>query len=168
MFDRQHSNRLCQYLKGCGGINAFVLVRNGANVRFDAAFQAMLREYHAMFGNAFFERLVIVATRIEGFSKQQFVQNRQENALRSDICRLFGLNFEIPVIAIGFEGYAASLAALADAIPADKQTFRQIQSPIDELRRRRSAVATEETNLNQQMQRVQAELNQVDAELTAL
>merc|ERR1712087_309646 len=83
--NRTHSNRLCAYLKGCGGINAFVLVRNGANVRFDAAFQAMLREYHAMFGDAFFARLVIVATRIEDFIKRQF----KPKALSDDIRNLF-------------------------------------------------------------------------------
>jgi len=166
--DRTHSNRLCQYLKGCGGINAFVLVRNGSIVRFDAAFQAMLREYHAMFGDAFFTRLVIVATHVEGFVKMRFEQNNQERALRDDICRMFGLNIQIPVVPIGFEGYRASLTALANTIPSDKKEFRQIKSPIDELRCRQSGIADEERRLNQQKQRVQRDLNQVDAELRAL
>jgi len=162
--DRTHSNRLCQYLKGCGGINAFVLVRNGANARFDAAFQAMLREYHAMFGDAFFARLVIVATHVEAFVKMQF-QNR---ALSDDIRNLFRLNRDIPVIPIGFEDYKASLTALANAIPNGKQQFQQIKSPIDELKRKHTAIANEERNLNTQKQNVQAELNRVEAELRAL
>ena len=87
----QHSNRLCAYLKGCGGINAFVLVRNGANVRFDQAFQNMLKQYHEMFGQKFFERLIIVATRIEYVTKTQYEQNNQEKVLREDICNLFNL-----------------------------------------------------------------------------
>merc|ERR1712087_640866 len=91
-------NRLCKYLKGCGGINAFVLERNGANARFDAAFQAMLREYHAMFGNDFFTRLVIVATHVENYVRMQF----QKNALSNDIRNLFRLQSDIPVIPIGF------------------------------------------------------------------
>merc|ERR1719249_573363 len=166
--NRTHSNRLCQYLKGCGGINAFVLVRNGANVRFDAAFQAMLREYHAMFGNAFFRRLVIVATHIEGFIKIRFEQNQQKRALRDDICRLFGLNIEIPVIPIGFEGYQASLIAMASAIPVDKQQFQQIKSPIDELKRKQTVIANEESNLSTQQQRVQTQLYQTQNALRAL
>merc|ERR1712154_122936 len=166
--DRTHSNRLCQYLKGCGGINAFVLVRNGANVRFDAAFQAMLREYHTMFGNAFFTRLIIVATHIEGFIKMRFVQNQQEKALRDDICNLFRLNIEIPVIPIGFEGYFESLIALANALPVDKQQFQQTKSPIDELKRRQTAIANEVTSLSAQKQNAQTELNRVEQELRAL
>ena len=165
---RTHSNRLCQYLKGCGGINAFVLVRNGANVRFDAAFQSMLKEYHAMFGDAFFARLVIVATHVEGFIKMRFEQNQQEKALRDDICGLFGLNLAIPVIPIGFEEYRVSLIAMANAIPVDKQQFQQIKSPIDELKRRRTTIAKEERNLNTQKQQVQTELSRVEAELRAL
>eukprot|EP00483_Globobulimina_turgida_P009218 UN09237 len=61
--DRQHGNKLCAYLKGCGGINAFVLIRNGTNPRFDQSFQTMLRQYHDMFGDVFFQRLIIIATR---------------------------------------------------------------------------------------------------------
>merc|ERR1712087_213688 len=46
--DREHSNRLCAYLKGCGGINAFVVVCNGACPRFDAHFKQMLQQYDLM------------------------------------------------------------------------------------------------------------------------
>ena len=109
-----------------------------------------------------------VATHVEGFVKMRFEQNNQERALRDDFCRLFGLNIQIPVVPIGFEGYAASLTALANAIPSDKQEFRQIKSPIDELRRTQSGIGDEERRLNQQKQRAQADLNQIDAELRAL
>merc|ERR1719334_219166 len=111
--DRDHCNRLCEYLKGCGGINSFVLVRNGAVVRFDMAFQNMLEEYYEMFGQTFFERLIIVATRIESFTKMQYEQNNQESALREDICKHFNLkDLKIPVIPIGFEKYNESIEAL--------------------------------------------------------
>jgi len=162
--DRTHSNRLCKYLRGCGGINAFVLVRNGANARFDAAFQAMLREYHAMFGNGFFTRLIIVATHIEGFVKMQF----QKKALSDDIRNLFRLNRDIPVIPIGFKGYLDSLLEMANVVPVDKQQFDRIKSPIEELKRKRETIASEERSLNTQKQQVQAELSRVEAELRAL
>merc|ERR1711972_552387 len=129
--------------------NAFVLVRNGAQVRFDASFQAMLKEYKGMFTEAFFERLVIVATRIEGnFQKKQFVRNNRKKQLAKDICGLFSLDLEIPVIPIGFEEdygvIEASLKALADAIPADKKVFDKIKSPIDKLEEERVPIAEEE------------------------
>ena len=82
-------NDLCKYMKGCGGINAFVLVRNGTNVRFDAAFQCMLRKYHDIFGDEFFARLIIVATRIEFIAREQYIEDERESELRNDICEVF-------------------------------------------------------------------------------
>jgi len=167
--DRQHSNRLCTYLKGCGGINAFVLVRNGANVRFDQAFQGMLRQYHQMFGRGFFERLIIVATRIEGFTKMQYEQNNQETVLRQDICNLFDLNnLVIPVIPIGFEQYGESIEALVNAVPSDRQQFEQVKSPIDELRRQHSAAQSEENGISAQIAQIRADIVRVDGEMRAL
>merc|ERR1712129_436512 len=100
--------------------------------------------------------------------KMRYEQNQQEKALRDDICNLFRLNIEIPVIPIGFEGYQASPIAMANAIPVDKQQFQQTKSPIDELKRRRTDIANEEMSLNAQKQSVQTELNRVEAELRAL
>jgi len=167
--DRQHSNRLCAYLRGCGGINAFVLVRNGANVRFDQAFQGMLRQYHQMFGRHFFERLIIVATRIEGFTKMQYEQNNQESVLRQDICDLFNLNnLVIPVVPIGFEQYKQSIEALVNAIPSNRQQFEQVKSPIDELRTRHSTARSEEDQIMNHIARIRADIVRVDGEMRAL
>merc|ERR1712013_584729 len=133
--DREHCNRLCAYLKGCGGINAFVLVRNGANVRFDMSFQEMLTQYQDMFGDQFFESLIIVVTRIEGFIKKNYEKNNQEEVMRRDICEKFELgNLKIPVIPIGFEDYDDSLRAFVKAIPSKRREIEAIKSPIDDLK----------------------------------
>eukprot|EP01083_Nonionella_stella_P249298 862224_1 len=43
--DDLHFNNLEAYLYGCGGVDAFLLVVNGTNMRFDGNFQSMLQEY---------------------------------------------------------------------------------------------------------------------------
>eukprot|EP01083_Nonionella_stella_P149757 476075_1 len=167
--DRQHGNRLCAYLKGCGGINAFVLVRNGTQPRFDQAFQEMLKQYHEMFGEMFFKRLIIVATRIDSrINKMQFDRNKTDRTLRSDICAMFNLNEEIPVIPIGLQSYEDSIAKLVDTLPDDKWTPRHIKSPIDGLKARHSAVQSQENTLRQQMSEVQVQINTANSSLNAL
>jgi len=167
--DRDHSNRLCAYSKGCGGINAFVLVRNGAQPRFDQPFQNMLRQYHDMFGRKFFQRLIIVATFIEGFIKEQYEQSNREQQLRRDICNLFNLgNLAIPVIPIGFEQYKKSIQAFVNVIPADRENFEQVRSPIDELRTRHSTAAAEESGITEQIARIRSDIVRVDGEMRAL
>merc|ERR1719474_1891909 len=79
--DRRHCNRLCAFMKGCGGINAFVLVRNGAIVRFDKHFQNMLTDYVRMFGDEFLGRLIVVATRIEGRTLKRYKEKNRGEAL---------------------------------------------------------------------------------------
>jgi len=167
--DRQHSVKLCEFLRGCGGINAFVLVRNGAQVRFDKHFQNMLRDYHTMFGELFFHRLIIVATRIEDRVLKQYVKYNQEAMLRGDICDMFDLEkLEIPVIPIGLDGYKESLISLVEAIPSDKHEFKEIKSPLDDLRTGHAAVLEEEKEMMQQIQAIQSEIAEIDVEIAKL
>merc|ERR1712154_252341 len=168
--DREHGNKLCAYLRGCGGINGFVLIRNGTNPRFDQSFQAMLKEYHGMFGSVFFERLIIIATRIDSkINKLQFEKYNQADSVRKDICDLFNLqNVSIPVIPIGFENYHESLLALVQNIPSNKFEIENIKSPIDALKIRRSALQNEEDALRRQMNDIQTQINEVNESLDAL
>eukprot|EP01084_Bolivina_argentea_P086842 156926_1 len=170
--DRQHGNRLCAYLKGCGGLNAFVLIRNGTNPRFDQSFQTMLKQYHEMFGNVFFERLIIVATRIDSrINKLQFEQNNQANVLRNDICDMFNYMDEgcdIPVVPIGLESYEESIVNLVEKIPLDKFVCQRIKSPIDGLKTRYSVVQSEENRLREQINRVKSQINEVNNSMSAL
>merc|ERR1712110_18000 len=99
---------LCKYLKGCGGINAFILVRNSTNLRFDLSFQQMLKSYSKMFGANFFDRLIIIASRCD--------QNND--------------TFEDMNIA---KSMKESLIELAHSIPSPKFECEDICSPINEL-----------------------------------
>ena len=161
----QHSNRLCAYLKGCGGINTFVLVRNGANVRFDQPFQNMLKQYHEMFGQKFFERLIIVATHIEGFIKMRYEQNNQENVLREDICNFFNLrDLMIPVIPIGFEEYKESIEELIGTIFSDREQFEDVKAPIDDLRTELRTLRAEEEAKRREIEVKRQEIEDVEHE----
>merc|ERR1712087_744190 len=163
--DREHSNRLCAYLKGCGGINAFVVVCNGACPRFDAHFKQMLQQYDLMFGGkAFWERLIIVATRVESYVQKQF---RKENLL-GEIGVLFNIEdvkSKIQVIPIGFDGYEQSLKDFVAAIPADRLEFKQVESPIDELRVEHEAEQGKLDALSKTIRGIQTQIYAVDSKL---
>jgi len=174
--DRRHCNGLCKFMKGCGGINAFVLVRNGLNARFDQTIQDMLRQYHDMFGDKFFERLIIVATRIEGFAKKLYEKRDREKTMRKDICKLFGRDeLNISVIPIGFEDYKDSIQALVEAVPEDKHDFEEVKSPIDQLKldhsaaeKERDSIGAEVISIKKELEEMGKKLKEIEKELSEL
>eukprot|EP01083_Nonionella_stella_P176882 620174_1 len=167
--DREHANKLCKYLKGCGGINNILLIRNATNVRFDEGFQKMLQEYHAMFGDMFFKLLIIVATRIDSrINKLQFEQHNQAMSLQQDIRSMFDLNITIPVIAIGLENYKESMDELMDIVSDDKFECQYIQSPIDELKARQIEIRNRQNTLQEQVDSIQNDVNVVNESISSL
>jgi len=135
--DRVHCINLCKYIRGCGGINAFVFVHNER--RFSNDFQNMLEVYREMFGAAFFTRLVIVFTGYDSKKqKKDWANNKLQpegkKGLTGDICDKFKLHFQIPAIPIGLEAgnYEDAVTLLADAIPDDKLVIKDISSPLDD------------------------------------
>eukprot|EP01083_Nonionella_stella_P013766 38715_1 len=58
--DYQNAIDLIKYLKGCGGVNTFVVV--GKPPRLDSAFQSMLTNLSIMLGKEFWKHLVFVIT----------------------------------------------------------------------------------------------------------
>jgi len=169
--DRKLMNALCKYLRGCGGINAFVLVRNGANVRFDGAFQSMLRQYHDVFGDEFFKRLIIVVTRIEAFAREQYVEDEREDVLRDDVSRFFlnsneGQEVAIPVIPLGFDSYEEAIFAVAGTVPSDKQQFDDIESPYDDLQAEFERAVEDEWNIEQKLGRLTREIKEMKTKRT--
>jgi len=168
--DREHSNRLCAYLKKCGGINSFVLVRNGTNVRFDQAFQDMLKQYHEMFGQKFFERLIVVATRIEHDAKEQYEEDNGESMMRGDICELAGKlcnldDLQIPVIPIGTVGYKESIQNLLNAVHSDRHVIDSIKSPIDELRAQHDAALLKQKGIETEIKEINSQIAKVNTDI---
>ena len=49
-----HKNLVVRYLKGCGGINGFVMVISNRD-RMDGSIQQMLTEYETLFGYEFWK-----------------------------------------------------------------------------------------------------------------
>merc|ERR1712062_81523 len=173
-------NAICKYMRGCGGINAFILVRNGTNIRFDGAFQFMLREYHNVFGEEFFNRLTIVPSRIEGFAKEQYVMDGRESELKDDICTFLkgddeeteqkegkeeskeeGSEKRIPpLIPIGFDSFKESISTLVECVSVlDKQHFEEIQSPIDDLRAEYVKLEKELWDIDREIDRIEVQIN---------
>jgi len=162
--DRRHSDMLCAYLKGCGGINAFVLVHNGAETRICGNFQKMVKEYEAMFGMDFWSRLIIVATRVEGLTKQQF----EAEALAQDIRDALELDVEVPIIPIGCQDYAASIANFAKQIPSERHQFKKIVSPIDELKQRHAVAQAKAKAIARNVAEIEAKIANVDSKIKGL
>ena len=160
---------MCKYCKGCGGINAFILIRNATNIRFDKAFQSMLDEYKEMFGNVFFERLIIIATRVDSnINRLQFNKAKQGDSLRKDICDKFNLDINIPVIPIGLENYEESIANLVNMIPVDKFVCQHIKSPIDELRSQHTDIQRQVDTITNEMNTIAESISSVNKSLNAL
>jgi len=142
--DQLHSDRLCAYLKGCGGINAFVFVHN--EKRFDQSFQGMLKAYYRMFKAPFFERMVIVRTGIDGIERKKWDRKKGPKGLTGEIRKHFNLDFEIPVIPIGLIDYEDFRTALAGVIPDDKLEIKEITSPLQGLKEEYAELARQEND----------------------
>eukprot|EP01084_Bolivina_argentea_P134941 237868_1 len=166
--DRKHKNDICEFLKGCGGINAFILVVNGTHVRFDSTFKKLLHMYYSMLGDAFFEGLIIVATRVEGMFKKIYTQRKQDCALRNAICKQFDLNIDIPVIPIGMDNYRISILELKRIIPSDKCICQKLKSPIDEMKLSYEMTKNEQNALKKIIGNIKNQINSIDRSLNSL
>merc|ERR1719174_1542834 len=63
--DENHTNMLCKFLRGCGGINAFVLTVNCADPRITRETKEALKKYEDCFGADFYRRMIIVGTHVD-------------------------------------------------------------------------------------------------------
>eukprot|EP00488_Nonionellina_sp_1-RS-2012_P004375 TRINITY_DN9827_c0_g1_i1.p1 TRINITY_DN9827_c0_g1~~TRINITY_DN9827_c0_g1_i1.p1 ORF type:complete len:226 (-),score=82.74 TRINITY_DN9827_c0_g1_i1:169-846(-) len=148
--DRTHTNNLCGYLRGCGGINAFVVIRNGANCRFDAYFQQQLKYFESVFGDEFWKHLIVVLTRIDkGMAEFQFKEGNKAQQMKDDVSRLCnGVNTDVAVIPIGLDNYTDTLPLFMNAIPEHRFVCDNIESPIDELRSNKDALIEQRNTIN--------------------
>eukprot|EP01083_Nonionella_stella_P172561 592648_1 len=155
--DRRHGNMLCKYLKGCGGVNAFVLVRNSTNIRYDSSFQEMLKAYQNMFGNDFFNRLIIIATRVD-YNNEAYLTMKQDISMKTAICKQFKVN-DIPVIPMGIDNYKDAISTFATMIPTDKLECHNISSPINELYSKISLIEKQVEEKKNEINLIQMEID---------
>eukprot|EP00483_Globobulimina_turgida_P008322 UN08339 len=129
----------------------------------------MLTQYHNMFGDMFFESLIIIATRVDSnLNRLQFERNNQTRSLQNDIKGKFHLDMDIPVISIGLEGYEDSINNLVAIISDNKFECDDIKSPIDELKEQRLVVRNEDDTLRREVDRIRGEIDSVDQAINAL
>jgi len=168
--DRTHANNLCAYLKGCGGINQFVLIRNSTNYRFDDNIKQMLRRYENMFGRLFWKHLIVVLTRVDqGLSQRQFMNGEKDKDMRNHIYEEYKLDeneFDIPVIPIGLDNYEQAIETFVESLAENKFECEQIKSPLQELRANEAEIQIRDNqakqridSLNQQIQNIQTQIN---------
>ena len=69
--DTQHCNNLCEYLRGCGGVNAFLVFYSSAERRFTQWYKNLLFKYTELLGNAFWNNVIIVATKAENIPREK-------------------------------------------------------------------------------------------------
>eukprot|EP01084_Bolivina_argentea_P109217 195193_1 len=167
--DRYHANNICKYLKGCGGINSFVLIKNSTNCRFDVPFQALLKQYADIFGaECFFSHLIVIATRVD-YNNEQFNQYKQAESLQRNIIQLAqqkynvnNLNLSmIKVIPIGLENYKNSICEFAHNVPTVKFECDAIRSPLTLLRKKQCDLSTRYTTAMSQFNKIRSEKDNI-------
>jgi len=162
--DIQHANNLCEFLNGCGGINAFVLLLNSQEPRMTAETINAVLGYEKIFGNAMYKQLLVVATRVDkGENLEDYREDNIGSKLRDCIATKLKLHEKgmsaseikaLPVIPIGRQHYQ----------PALEQMDRQLQT-----RARNKFGTTELRSPLSQMQGKQEELmSQYKKQQTAL
>jgi len=158
--DRHHSNNLCAFLKGCGGINGIVLVRNATEYRFDADFQKKLKHLANIFGDDLWDNLIIVLTHVEkGIGQTQFIQNNKADEMRREIAKLSHKNIAYPIIAVGLDNYKDKLRLFINEIPNGRFICDRIKSPIDSLKARKQTVVDNMSAIQAKVDGIQ---NQID------
>eukprot|EP00483_Globobulimina_turgida_P000019 UN00019 len=140
-------------MRGSKGINAFIVVRNATNCRFDANFKDKLRYLGYVFGDVFWTHLIVVLTHVDkGIVATQFANSNKTKEMQDDVSKLCnGLNKTVAVIPIGLDNYNGKLKMIVDAIPQNRFICTHIKSPIDDLRSKRSVLMQKQSTIQQRI-----------------
>ena len=144
--DSEHANNLCEFLNGCGGINAFVLLLNSQEPRMTAETINALLEYEKIFGTVMYKQLVVVATRVDkGENLLDYKEDNTEKQLRNSIATKLKLHEKglsqgeiatLPVIPIGRQHYKPALDQVSTQLQTRVQTkfgTTELRSPLNQL-----------------------------------
>eukprot|EP01084_Bolivina_argentea_P184490 318183_1 len=121
--DVNHANNLAEHLNAWGGVNVFVLVQNGINIRLKDSIQMMLKRFEANFGSDdFWSHLVIVLTSIESKPLVKKFNNKKQLLIKK-INAVFpeSKKHDIPIKPIGlykksqFSSFLSTISIFADA-----------------------------------------------------
>jgi len=144
--DEDHTNMLCKFLRGCGGINAFVLTVNCADPRITRETKEALKIYEDCFGADFYKHMFIVGTHVDAGSSELDAWESDEIDPRAQLVQALQLkrNKElsksdregIPVVPIGmgnYEGALKSIWSLLETKFRCKITHKKLESPLQRL-----------------------------------
>eukprot|EP00486_Rosalina_sp_Unknown_P006545 CAMPEP_0201576884 /NCGR_PEP_ID=MMETSP0190_2-20130828/22946_1 /ASSEMBLY_ACC=CAM_ASM_000263 /TAXON_ID=37353 /ORGANISM="Rosalina sp." /LENGTH=419 /DNA_ID=CAMNT_0048008263 /DNA_START=78 /DNA_END=1337 /DNA_ORIENTATION=- len=167
--DREHSNNLCAFLKGCGGINAIVLIRNATQYRFDADFQQKLKHLADIFGDKFWNNLVIVLTHVDkGMAEAMFVEGKKAEEMQKEIAQLCGKNITVPVIPFGLDNYKDKMSEFKSKIPKNRYICDKIKSPIDMLREEKKQVIIRQKKIKTRIDGMNGKITAIQNEINSL
>ena len=172
--DENHTNMLCKFLRGCGGINAFVLTVNCADPRITRETKEALKVYEECFGADFYKRVIIVGTHVDADSAASDAWESDEIDLRAKLVQAFKLNENkelsksdregIPTIPIGVENFEEAVEEIQSLLKTkfrNKITDPVLNSPIDKLEK-----VTQKLRLK--CEQVRKEVDQFVNEVTSL
>eukprot|EP01084_Bolivina_argentea_P274543 467988_1 len=135
--DRFHTNDLIEFLRGCGGVNAFILVKTRFPPRFEDTYKNVLQNLEALFGRDFWKYVIFVLTHTKG--KEAVDKNFQQytTTFRNRVYEEMSINksdASLPFIGIdSFENYKKPLRELIEILPNDRFKCDELRSPLQEL-----------------------------------
>ena len=163
---------LCKFLKGCGGVNGFVLVRNAQEIRFDADFREKLLHLRYIFGDndEFWKYLVVVLTHVDqGVAERKFKKGDKAKEMQQQIAKLCqNRNMMVPVIPIGLDNYEDKLKSIKDVISRKRFVSDTIKSPIDDLRKDKQELMAKQHEIQQRIDNIQQEIVNIDHQITKI
>merc|ERR1712032_1703157 len=172
--DEDHTNMLCKFLRGCGGINAFVLTKNCADPRITKETKEALKIYEDCFGADFYKHMIIVGSHADADSTELDAWESDEIDLRAELMQALQLKRSkelsksdregIPTIPIGVENFEEAVEEIQSLLKTkfrNKITDPVLNSPIDKLEK-----VTQKLRLK--CEQVRKEVDQFVNEVTSL
>ena len=141
--DRVHNNNIIEYLRGCNGINAFILLKQcGIAARLDNTYIQMLRLLHKQISNKadeFWKHVIIILPNVDGNNKRYnkcgdlYKQDLMDN-IRKQL--VIPIDIDLPIISIStFDDYKKPLYRLINEIvPRNKFYSTMLHSPLQQLK----------------------------------
>jgi len=169
--DAMHSNSLCEFLSGCGGINAFVLVLNNHALKLTPEYLDGLLDYENIFGTDFYNHLIVITTHVDGKEKLfEFQDLKCADEIKKGLINSLRLNLGdrmpkpfFPIIPIGegsavYEPALQQLNKLLHTRYSKKFGFKQLKSPLSKWMETQKEITIKFNNVSKKLQEQKAEL----------
>eukprot|EP01084_Bolivina_argentea_P190886 327916_1 len=161
--DFNHSNSLVKFLKGCGGVNAFLLVKTRHPPRIDMAFKDSLRTLEMLLGRGFWKHVIMIITHTRGKDANKLKFQSYSQRFRETMLNDMNLQqHEAPLPFIGvdsFENYKEPIKQLIKIIPDKRFLCDELRSPLDEFRLKNKNVKIKFENMKSVLDEIKNTIN---------